>query len=203
MNHLQLTKKLTNRYYVMRHGQSKANLQNIIVSHPQNGTHMDYALTELGKQQAYASAKQSSLSSDTVIYASDFSRARETAEIVREVLGTPVVHITIALRERHFGDWEKSDSANYHTVWASDKTNADHREHNVESVNAVLDRVTRFILSLEKRYTDKDILLVSHGDTLQILQTAFENTSPTEHRGLRHLETAEIRRMTLAGNPTS
>jgi broad specificity phosphatase PhoE len=67
----------------MRHGQSKANLKEIIISHPENGLLEKYGLTELGRQQARQSAASSPLTKDTLILSSDFSRARQTAEIVR------------------------------------------------------------------------------------------------------------------------
>jgi broad specificity phosphatase PhoE len=44
-------------------------------------------------------------------------------------------------------------------------------------------------------------VLVSHGDTLQILQAAFLRMSPTRHRSLPGLETAEIRRLRLKDSP--
>lgn len=198
MNHLQSVTDLRNRYFVMRHGQSKANLQEIIVSHPDNGLKEEYSLTDLGKEQARASAKRSTLSADALIFSSDFSRALGTAEIVRDVLGTEPVHVTELLRERHFGNWEKKDHKHYHDVWESDHDDADHEEEGVESVNSVLDRATSLILRLEEEYRGKDILLVSHGDCLQILQTGFQKTDPSKHRSLAHLETAEIREMILA-----
>ena len=48
----------------------------------------------------------------------------------------------------------------------------------VESVSAVLARATAFIIALEQRYSGRDILLVSHGDTLQILQAGFLRMNP-------------------------
>lgn len=199
MNHLQNVSKLKNRYWAMRHGQSKANLQHIVISHPENGTHEDYALSELGREQARTAAANAPLTQETIIYCSDFSRARETAHIVQHVLDIPEIHITQKLRERHFGDWEKSDQSNvYHKVWDSDHANADHVENNVEAVNMVLDRATSLIIDLEKKYQDKDILLVSHGDTLQILQTGFQKTYPGKHRDLPHLEVAEVRELNLS-----
>lgn len=192
--------KLKNNYYVMRHGQSKANVAEIIVSHPEHGTHEDYALSELGRKQAKKSAENCDLSDKTIIYTSDFSRARETAEIMREVLAAPEIHTSENLRERHFGEWEKTESSNYANLWEHDKTSADYRENSVESVNSVLERATRLVLNLEKRYKDKDILLVSHGDTLQILQTGFEKVDPGGHRSLRPLETAEIRQVYNVGD---
>jgi hypothetical protein len=37
------------------------------------------------------------------------------------------------------------------------------------------------------------VILVAHGDVLQILQTAFEGVDPREHRSLPHLPNAELR----------
>jgi len=182
----------------MRHGESKANLKGIIISHPKNGTHIDYALSEHGKEQARESAAKSHLSSKTVLFSSDFSRAVETAQIVQGILGASDVHTTELLRERRFGDWERTPNSNYARVWKLDKDDANHTDDNVESVNSVLERATRLIVELEEKYSNKDILLISHGDTLQILQTGFQKVPPTEHRSLTHLETAEIRPVALA-----
>jgi len=100
-----------------------------------------------------------------VIYSSDFSRARETATIVQRVVGAPEIHLSEKLRERHFGDFEKSDHANYQKVWEFDEQSADHNESNVESINSVLDRAASLVFELEAEYKGKDILLVAHGDT--------------------------------------
>lgn len=197
MNHLLNLTTLHNRYFAMRHGQSLANVAGIIISHPQNGTHPNYALSELGRSQALASARASSLGSDTLIYSSDFSRAFETADIVREAVGAQEIHVARALRERNFGEYEKTDHTNYARVWEHDATDASHQRKGVESVDDVMDRATALILYLEEQYAGRTILLVSHGDTLQILQTAFQKASGTQHRSLRHLETAEIRELTL------
>lgn len=181
----------------MRHGQSKANVQRIIISHPENGLSPGYGLTDLGKQQAEHAAKKSALTKDTVIYCSDFSRAKETAEIVERIIGAKLVHITQSLRERHFGEWEASDHGNYHNVWQQDAADASHSHNQVESVEAMLERTTRFILSLEEKHQNQKILLVSHGDTLQILETAFRDIEGGRHRELVPMQNAEIREMAL------
>lgn len=198
MNNLENVNHLRNRYFVMRHGQSKANLQEIIVSHPANGIRDEFALTDIGKEQARSAARQSTLDADTVIFSSDFSRAKETAEIVQAALGAQPIRLTELLRERHFGNWEKKDHKHYQNVWDFDKNDADHEEAGVESVNSVLGRATKLIVELEETYNNKNILLVSHGDCLQILQTGFQKIDPSKHRTLTHLQTAEIRKMSLA-----
>lgn len=182
----------------MRHGESKANLKEVIISHPESGKHIDYALSKHGRVQVKESAATSHLSDKTVIISSDFSRAIETAEIVQKVLGTSELRTTELLRERYFGNWEKTHNSNYPIVWKHDESDADHTTDNVESPNSVQERATRLIIDLENNYTDRDILLVSHGDILQILQTGFQKISPTAHRSLIHLQTAEVRQVHLA-----
>jgi broad specificity phosphatase PhoE len=201
VNHLQGVDRLTNTFSIMRHGQSKANVAGIIVSCIENDRRGDYGLSELGRKQALESAQACELPKDTVIWSSDFSRARQTAEILRAHLDAPEVSLAEALRERCFGEWEGSATENYARVWAADETDAAHAD-GVEPVAAVLDRMTAFVVDLDRRYSGRDIVLVSHGDTLQILQAAFLRMSPTRHRSLPGLETAEIRPLRLQDRPS-
>lgn len=73
--------------------------------------------------------------------------------------------------------------------------NPRHTDANVESAADVAKRAASFIIDLENVYSGKNILLVSHGDLLQILQTYFENRSPTDHRNINHFMVAEVRKM--------
>jgi glucosyl-3-phosphoglycerate phosphatase len=192
-------KILQNRYFVMRHGKSRANERELILSNPEEGI-VDYGLTEEGREQVRRSVqeakKKGMLDEKTIIYSSDFKRCTETSEIARGVLGCNSIHLEPALRERYFGIWEKTHNSNYQKVWDLDAQDPDHRMNEVESANDVLERITSLIKDLEKRYWNASILLVSHGDVLQILQTTFENVSTANHRQLLLLGTAEIRELT-------
>ena len=182
VNHLSGVDRLANRFSIMRHGQSKANVAGIIVSCIENDRRGDYGLSEFGRQQVLAAAQGCGLPGNTVICSSDFSRARQTAEVVCAYLGAPALIIAEALRERCFGDWEGSATDNYVQVWAADETNCGYVDRNVEPVAAVLDRTTAFVMDLERRYRGRDILLVSHGDTLQILHAGFMRMDPSSGR---------------------
>ena len=116
---------------------------------------------------------------------------------MRAHLDAPEVSLSEALRERFFGDWEGSAADTYARVWAADQTDSDQVGGGVEPVAAVLDRTTALIADLERRYSGRHILLVSHGDPLQILQAGFLRLSPTSHRRLPALRTAEIRPLRL------
>jgi glucosyl-3-phosphoglycerate phosphatase len=215
MNHLSGVNRLANRYHAMRHGQSRANTSGIIVSRIETDRRGDYGLSELGRRQADEAARACGLPADTVICSSDFNRARQTAEIVRARLGAPPVVVAAALRERCFGDLEGSTTGNYARVWAADEAGTAQAgtaqagsgdavsgdAGGVEPTPAVLDRVTALVADLEQRYAGRDVLLVSHGDTLQILQAGFLRMDPAAHRRLPHLAVAEIRALRLGLPP--
>jgi probable phosphoglycerate mutase len=83
----------------------------------------------------------------------------------------------------------------YERVWANDGKNICPEETGVEPVESVLKRGLACIQEIEAAYRKKTILLVSHGDTLQILMTFFTGLPPYKHRELDHLDTAEIRKL--------
>ena len=180
----------------MRHGQSLANCKGLIVSTPENGL-AGYGLSIFGKSQVTQSiAENDVLDHSSRIISSDFKRARESAEIVvHELKCTHKLILDPRLRERDFGDFELGSDENYHKTWAYDAVTATHTLNNEETADSVMERTTRLVLSLEAAFYDQRFLLVAHGDTLQILQAAFQRQAATQQRELPHLETAEIREL--------
>jgi broad specificity phosphatase PhoE len=199
LNNLSAISQLNNHYYVMRHGHSLGNQQGIIVSHPENGCG-GFGLSEQGQDQVQASLQMDvSLDTDTMIVSSDFNRALESAAIARQALNCrALVEIDVRLRERNFGELELGPDSAYQAVWQQDALDPDSDYRAVESVNQVMSRVTGLIVDLERRFANTSLLLVSHGDALQILQTAFAGRDASSHRQLQHLQTAEIRCLRLA-----
>jgi probable phosphoglycerate mutase len=200
MDHLHAIQQLRNTYYAMRHGRSVANDEGIIVSDPAQGV-PGYGLSEEGRRQVESSVAEAMrnglLDATTLIVTSDFARARQSAEIASEVLGAREIIVTPKLRERFFGKWEKQHYSSYWHVWERDALDDANRHDGVESTQDVLARTTSLVRDLERDYDGRTILLVSHGDPLQILQTAFERLDPSKHRLLPPLETAQIRKLEL------
>jgi probable phosphoglycerate mutase len=209
MNHLSETVASPYEIFGLRHGYSipqgtaseGTDHPGIIVSHPQRGVQLIYGLAEPGKVEvahsAHRAVEEGLLDDDILIISSDFSRAIQSAKIFHEILkpSEPIV-FTSLLRERNFGELEGTTSLNYPLVWTEDEKSADHRIYGVESVNQVLSRTTSLIrgildVGLVKQ---KKILLVSHGDSMQIMETGFRKVDPRRHRSLEHLRNAEIRR---------
>ena len=178
----------------MRHGQSLANTQGIIVSDPENGL-AGFGLTQVGKQQAAKSLQNFPLDSQTIIYSSDFLRTQQTALIAQEILEPHNrIIFTKHLRERFFGNFELTSSDNYETVWAQDRDYHTALKNKVEPVTQVLKRGQLCLMEIEERFCGKNILLVSHGDTLQILLAFFKGWRPERHRDVPHMGVAEIRK---------
>jgi probable phosphoglycerate mutase len=190
--------QLNNTYAVMRHGQSTANQQNIILSFAQHGIN-DYGLSALGKQQVLDSiARSTQLNAKAKIITSDFKRARESAEIVHQFLSTKTkLSADPRLRERRFGQLEFQDTLHYKKIWALDEHDSSHHEFDVESCDEVTHRVTSMICELEENHNQDYFLLVAHGDILQMLETAFDKKPASTHRQLTHLDTAQIRQLKL------
>jgi len=238
INKLTNRNQLSNQYYALRHGQSKANIAKIISSDPSIST-IEHGLTDLGKEQVFETAKQFSInyqndfpttSADkatnadaplpiVAIYSSDFTRARETAEIFSQILtqhNIPLLYDTpkleARLRERYFGLYNAKSDDNYQNVWDIDCVDPTHVEMEVESVYSVVQRTTELITDIEnglnsingeeEEKQDKGnqpykVILVAHGDVLQILQTAFLKVDGSVHRSLEHLNTACVRELAL------
>jgi probable phosphoglycerate mutase len=189
---------MKNTYLVLRHGQSLANVAGIILSELEEGKKEEYTLSLQGEEEVRRSVSRAQeariLDEKVLIVSSPFSRCRKTAEVAKEVLKIDQeILFDDRLRERWFGDWEKTSNANYQRVWDEDRKNPDHTIAQVESANDVQKRTMALIADFERMYQGKTILLVSHGDALQIMQTGCLQQSASLHREMLPLKTAEIR----------
>ncbi|MEY8878927.1 MAG: histidine phosphatase family protein [Leptothrix sp. (in: b-proteobacteria)] len=87
------------RVLAIRHGETAWNRESRIQGH------IDIALNDAGLAQAAALAEALADEPLAAIYSSDLQRAHQTASAVAARQGLPV-RVDIALRERHFGDFE-------------------------------------------------------------------------------------------------
>ncbi|QFU01425.1 Phosphoserine phosphatase 1 [Halomonas sp. THAF5a] len=179
-----------NRYLLMRHGHSQANQEGRIISSPSLGL-TGFGLSPRGRAQLDTLLADWRWARPQRILHSDFLRTAETAGRVAEHFGLSLA-AEPRLRERHFGALEGQSDARYAEVWALDAQDSTHRQGGVEAVAEVAARMRAVIDALEARHEGETILLVSHGDPLQILLTALEGRALSLHREREPLAPASI-----------
>lgn len=183
--------ELRNHYLVMRHGHSQANAMGLVVSSPEHGL-SDYGLSARGEEQLNRRLAEWHLAAPQQILHSDFLRTTETAQRVAEHFGV-ALHPDTRLRERFFGDYDLHPDSVYCDVWELDARDPSRALKRVESVYQVAERLCALIIDLEQRHDGTTLLLVSHGDPLQILLTAAAGRPLSEHRKIPPLAPADVR----------
>jgi broad specificity phosphatase PhoE len=121
----------------------------------------DRPLSDFGRRQARQLADEIGGEELEAIYSSDLARARETAEIVGERLGLPVV-LDPDLREKDWGTWEGLTAVERDSV-----------EFVGESTEAHQERILRALRRIAERHPgDGRVLVVTHGGSMRRVQTA-------------------------------
>ncbi|XP_068669734.1 metal-independent phosphoserine phosphatase [Aristolochia californica] len=193
---------LRNKYWILRHGKSIPNESGLIVSSVEKGILEEYGLAPEGVSQAQLAGellhKELELTNtplDTIrICYSPFSRTTQTAKTVANVLNlpfeSPQCKVIENLRERYFGpSFELLSHDKYADIWALDEKDPFLPPDGGESVANVVSRLADALESLEAEFEGCTILIVSHGDPLQILQTILHAASQLENINSEDLET--------------
>lgn len=155
------------RIFLIRHGESKANKEEIISGHS------DVSLTKLGKTQATSLARdllKSQIQFDSV-YSSDLVRASETTEIIAKVLGIKQIIFDNRLREQDAGIFTgrkvSSLTEKERKFLETTFANLDLRITGGETNREMTLRIKEaFYEIITKNTEDSTILLVAHGGTL-------------------------------------
>jgi alpha-ribazole phosphatase len=157
------------RIYLVRHGQTAWNHSGRIQGHS------DVPLDAVGLQQAARAAEWlvQHVRSPRALYSSDLKRASQTAEIIATRLNVPL-HLTPALRERHWGAWEGLTREevierypHHHFTYLYDPLAGTPPEG--EPMTAFWDRVQAFAQQLYAHYSEGELIVVGHGGSLRIM----------------------------------
>ena len=182
-----------NTFLLLRHGHSLANERGLIISSPEVGLDQ-FGLSDRGRDQIVdcVNRHRGRLRSVARIYSSDYLRTMETTRIVADRFGVPF-ETSPLLRERFFGVWDGKSNSHYETVWKHDLIDPGNTIGDVESVQAVADRMSKLVRSLDDEASDQTFLLVSHGDPLQIMVAVASGIDLRFHRSQRPIETGQLR----------
>jgi probable phosphoglycerate mutase len=138
---------------LIRHGITDWNMQRRV----QGMT--DISLNDTGRQQAHALAERLKAEQWDIMYASDLSRAVETAEIVGRALDLPV-QTDQRLREMYCGEIEGTTLEDRISRWGSEWESL---SLGIEDEQSISGRGVSFVADISVHYPNKKVLVVSHG----------------------------------------
>ena len=150
---------------LVRHGETTWNRARRIQGH------IDIALSELGVQQAQATARKLATERVAAIISSDLTRAYQTARTIGQACGLPVA-IDARLRERALGAFEGRTHAELQRDHADDYARWKAREPDfvlpgrAESLAAFQARVEQVLAELAAAHPNARIVVVTHGGVL-------------------------------------
>ena len=158
------------RIIAIRHGETSWNVDTRIQGH------LDIPLSANGRWQAERLAEALMGEPLKAIYASDLTRAWETAQYVGQAQGLKVVSET-GLRERGFGDFEGKTFAEIETLLPDQslrwrKRDPEFSPTGGESLVALRVRVMEAAERLAAQHPGEQIALVGHGGVMDVLYRA-------------------------------
>ena len=158
------------RIIAVRHGETAWNVDTRIQGH------LDIPLSANGRWQAARLAEALRDESIKAIYASDLTRASETAQYVGQVQSLPVIK-EIGLRERDFGDFEGKTFAEIEMLLPEQsmrwrKRDPDFYPAGGESLVTLRARVMEAAERLAAQHPGEQIALVGHGGVMDVLYRA-------------------------------
>ena len=153
--------------YVVRHGHTDWNDNKLTM-----GT-KDIPLNELGFEEAYNTSKLLNNIKFDLIICSPLMRAKQTAVIINKNRNNQIL-FDKRIEERNMGDLEGKPYTNDNTqLW---DININTSEYNVETMEDFKNRVYDFINEIEYIYSNKDILLVTHGGVSALINCYFNDS---------------------------
>ena len=155
------------RLIAIRHGETAWNVGARIQGY------LDIPLNDTGRWQARRAAQALAGEPITTVYASDLSRAFETAAAVATVAGLQPI-AEEGLRERHFGVFQGRTFAEIEAELPDQalrwrKRDPEFAPEGGESLITYRDRVVSTVQRLAARHPDELIVLVAHGGVMDVL----------------------------------
>jgi len=153
---------------VVRHGETNMNKENRL----QGCKGPDMPLNEEGRRDV-AKLADGLLITPLRIFASPLKRTQETAHIINERFGVPIVNVP-ELMERDFGSLSGKlrSEINPELVESDLEGRYDYRPYGGESVEDVRTRLIHFLKTLPLS-TDETILIVTHRGIIRILYDLY------------------------------
>lgn len=181
------------KIYIIRHGQTNWNIIKKIQGQK------DIELNETGIKQAKDKIKIFNEYNFDLIISSTLTRAKQTANLLNSEKNIPIIY-TDALRERQFGELEgvisDFDEDPMYDI------NINLKDKNIEPVSDLYKRVSDLLNEVKEKYSDKKVLLVTHGGTSRAIEAYFKGVNEKGIMPPETLQNCEIREYTYPEKET-
>lgn len=169
------TKKSGNKYFVMRHGESRSNINWEISLSANNHDE----LTPEGKSKVQVTANEFKDKDIHMLVVSPLLRTRQTAEIIEKVLDIAKENIIIDDRLSELGvhSFDGKTWKEYHEVFPKTKEYFNAKQGGDESFHDTQIRIMNTIYDYENRFKNKNILFITHGGPTWLLSAAVQGLS--------------------------
>ncbi len=169
--------KLNNRYFILRHGQATSNVERWFASWPENPKVSQ--LTPKGIKQIKKDSQFFKRTGLDFIFSSDLKRTKDTAKIISQATKAPVIYKK-GLRELNAGIFKDQLVVNYRKYFHNHVDRFTKKPPKGENLNECKQRIFKTFQEINKKYKNKKILIVSHGDPLWLLEGAIKNKTPMQ-----------------------
>ena len=153
-----------NKIFLVRHGDSENNERRIINSLPEKEK---FHLTESGMEQIKHLANKLKGEKIDAIFSSPLLRTKETAEIISKKLGIEII-FDERIRELDLGEMNGHLVNDLVAIHPTRQSRAKETKMGVESGEHLRTRLENFLDEINKNYKNKNIVVVSHGDPIQM-----------------------------------
>jgi len=180
-----------NTYFLLRHGEADHNVFNKMsdISHDRvSPSH----LTKIGREQIVEATEDLMTDNIDYIYASPLTRTMETASIVAKKLGLEIIRDN-RLREIDSGVLDGHPIEEYIDFFENKEDKLIKAPERGETLLEVKARVQEFIDEIDDTYKGKNILIISHGDTLWMMEAVLENIDNEDLFQMAYNEPGELR----------
>lgn len=169
------TKRSGNRYFVVRHGEANHMLEGSVTRDPKS----DHPLTQRGREQAAAAAKEIPRDKPIVMVVSPVLRAQQTAKVIASELGMNEKDLITDERliELGFGDFEGGPRSAYLEFRARPDWYTVRPPGRGESLEDAKIRFGQALYDYESKYKDHTIVFVSHMVAFESLMAVCEGAA--------------------------
>lgn len=160
---------MRNTYFILRHGQTihQTKKRGIVYGWPDDSP--PAVLTKLGKKQVEKAVQQLKNEKIDLIFSSDILRTRQTAEIVARALDLKI-NYDERLRDINWGVYQGKSVLRAWAYYRNPKAKFEKAPPEGESWTDCQNRMVEVLREIEERHQGKNVLIISHGDPLWLLE---------------------------------